>query len=211
MMQQINLYRPIFRKQEKKFSAMAMLQAGGAIVVGIAVIYGLMVWQVRGLRAELLQTDARLAAANKRLHQATSRFGPGASSKQLEQQVADLEKQIAARRRVRELLARGIFSNTTGYSDFFVAFARQHIAGVWLTGFDITGAGEDMRLQGRATDPAQVPRYVQRLSAEAALAGKNFQVFAMTRPQEDRKRDRRAPYVEFLLRTGSAGEKGRSP
>lgn len=210
MTQQINLYRPIFRKQEKKFSAMAMLQAGGAIVVGIVVIYGLMVWQVHGLRAELRQTDVRLAAATKRMNDATKRFGPGAKSRLLEDQVADLEKQIAARQRVRQLLSRGIFSNTTGYSDFLVAFARQHVAGVWLTDFDIAGAGEDMRLQGRATDPAQVPRFVQRLSAEKALAGKDFRVFVMSRPQETKARDTPAPYVEFLLRTGAAKEPGKS-
>ena len=209
MMQQINLYRPIFRKQEKKFSALAMLQAGAAIAVGIAIIYGLLWWQVRDLRQELRQTDARLAASTKRLDDATRQFGPGAKSKLLEDQVADLEKQIAARLRVRDLLGRGLFSNTTGYSDFFVAFARQHISGIWLTGFDITGAGENMRLQGRTNDPALVPRYVQRLSAEQALAGKEFQVFTLSRPPE-KDGSTAVPYVDFLFRTASAKDAGKS-
>ena len=209
MMQQINLYRPIFRRQEKKFSALAMSQAGAAIAVGIAIIYGLLWWQVRDLRQELRQTDARLAASTKRLDDATRQFGPGAKSKLLEDQVADLEKQIAARLRVRDLLGRGLFSNTTGYSDFFVAFARQHISGIWLTGFDITGAGENMRLQGRTNDPALVPRYVQRLSAEQALAGKEFQVFTLSRPPE-KDGGTAAPYVDFLFRTASAKDAGKS-
>lgn len=209
MMQQINLYRPIFRKQEKKFSALAMLQAGGAILVGIAIIYGLIAWQVRDLRTELQRVDQRFAASTKRLDDATKRFGPGTKSKQLEDQVADLEKQIAARLRVRELLSRGIFSNTTGYSDYFVAFARQHVNGLWLTGFDIVGAGEDMLLQGQTSDPALVPRYVQRLSAEQALAGKEFQIFTMSRPAE-KNDSTRSPYVDFLFRTGSKKEPGKS-
>jgi hypothetical protein len=207
-MQQINLYRPIFRKQEKKFSALAMLQAGGAIAVGIAIIYGLIGWQVGDLRAELRQVDKRLTASAKRLDDATKRFGPGTKSKLLEDQVADLEKQIAARLRVRELLSRGIFSNTTGYSDFFVAFARQHVSGIWLTGFDITGAGEELRLQGRTNDPALVPRYVQRLSSEQSLAGKEFQVFTLSRPSD--KDAVAAPYVEFLFRTGPKVIAGKS-
>jgi hypothetical protein len=207
-MQQINLYRPIFRKQEKKFSALAMLQAGGAITVGIAIIYGLIGWQVGDLRAELRQVDKRLTASAKRLDDATKRFGPGTKSKLLEDQVADLEKQIAARLRVRELLSRGIFSNTTGYSDFFVAFARQHVSGIWLTGFDITGAGEELRLQGRTNDPALVPRYVQRLSSEQSLAGKEFQVFTLSRPSD--KDAVAAPYVEFLFRTGPKVIAGKS-
>ncbi len=64
-MQQINLYRPIFRKQEKKFSALAMLQAGGAIAVGIAIIYGLIWWQVRDLREEMRQGGGEQPDWNK--------------------------------------------------------------------------------------------------------------------------------------------------
>lgn len=209
MMQQINLYRPIFRKQEKKFSALAMLQAGAAIAVGIAIIYGLIAWQVRDLRGELRQVDKRLAASTKRLDDATKRFGPGTKSKLLEEQVADLEKQIAARLRVHELLSRGLFSNTTGYSDFLVAFARQHVTGLWLTGFDIVGAGEDMRLQGQTSDPALVPRYVQRLAAEQPLAGKEFKIFTMSRPA-DKSDTVSSPYVDFLFRTGPKNEPGKS-
>jgi hypothetical protein len=209
VMQQINLYRPIFRKQEKKFSALAMLQAGVAVVAGIAIIYGLMLWQVRGLRTDLRQTEKRLVASVKRLDDANARFGSGSQGKQLEQQVAELEKQVAARERVRDLLGRGIFSNTTGYSDYLVAFARQHVSGIWLTGFDITGAGEYMRLQGRTIDPALVPRYVQRLSDEQVLSGKEFQVFTMGRPL-DKDGHAAEPYVDFLFRTVAAKAAGRS-
>lgn len=209
MIQQINLYRPIFRKQEKKFSAMAMLQAGSAILAGVVVILGLMMWQVHGLRQEVSQVDKQLLAANKRLEDASKNFGPGAKSKSLEDEVANLEKQVAARLRVRDLLTRGLFSNTSGYSDYLVAFARQHVPGIWLTGFDITGAGEDMRLQGRTVNPAQVPRYMQRLSGEEVLAGREFQVFVMSRP-EKKDGQPEQPYVEFLFKTAAHKEQGKS-
>jgi hypothetical protein len=209
VIQQINLYRPIFRKQEKKFSAMAMLQAGGAILAGVVVILGLMMWQVHGLRQEVTQADKQLAIATKRLDDASKNFGPGAKSKPLEDEVASLEKQIAARLRVRDLMTSGLFSNTSGYSNYFVAFARQHVSGIWLTGFDITGAGEDMRLQGRTINPAQVPRYMQRLSGEQVLAGREFQVFVMSRPA---KKDGQPeePYVEFLFKTAAQKQQGKS-
>lgn len=209
MIQQINLYRPIFRKQEKKFSAMAMLQAGSAILAGVVVILGLMMWQVHGLRQEVNQVDKQLLAANKRLEDASKNFGPGAKSKPLEDEVANLEKQVAARLRVRDLMTRGLFSNTSGYSDYLVAFARQHVPGIWLTGFDITGAGENMRLQGRTVNPAQVPRYMQRLSGEQVLAGREFQVFVMSRP-EKKDGQPEQPYVEFLFKTAVHKEQGKS-
>ena len=208
--QQINLYRPIFRKQEKKFSAKAMARAGGAIIVGVLVIFGLMWWQVSGQRNELRTTDKQLAAATRRLEEGAAKFGSGAAAKAIEDEVSNLEKQVAARLRIRDLMTRGLFSNTKGYSEYFVAFARQHIPGIWLTGFDITGAGEDMRLQGRTTNPAQVPRYVQRLSSEQVLAGKEFQVFVMSRPEKQDRQADDSPFVEFLFRTAMPKERGKS-
>lgn len=210
MMQQINLYRPIFRKQEKKFSSLAMTQASAAILVGIIIIYGLMYWQVYSLRDDLKQADQRLIAANRQLDDATRKLGATAPGKTIDEEIAQLQKQIASRLHVRDVLARGLFSNTTGYSDFFVAFARHHVPGMWLTGFSITGAGEDMRLQGRTTDPAQVPRYMQRLSREERLAGREFQVFTMSRPEKKPGETTAPSHIEFLLRTGLPKEQGKS-
>lgn len=209
MSQQINLYRPIFRKQEKKFSARAMLQAGAAIIAGVAVIYGVLAWHVASLREEARQVERQLAASQKRLHEVGQRFGPGAKSRLLEDEVARLEKQVAARRQVQAILRQGIFTNARGYSDFLEAFARQHVPGVWLTGFDIIGAGESLRLAGRTTDPAQVPRYVQRLALEQALAGREFQVFVLSRPEPKDAPGGRG-YVDFVFRTSASGEGGRS-
>lgn len=212
MNQQVNLYRPIFRKQEKKFSARAMLQAGVVIVVGVVVLYAVMLWQASAARNELHQVERQLATATKRLQDASQKYGPSAKSQLLEDELTKLEKQVAARLQVRDLLSRGLFSNTTGFSEFFVAFARQRVSGVWLTGFEISGAGESMRLQGRTVDPAQVPRYVQRLSAERSLAGREFQVFTLSRPEKNSDQgDAAPPYVEFLFRTAQATEPERRP
>lgn len=210
MMQQINLYRPIFRKQEKKFSATAMAQAGAAIFAGVVVLYALMFWQVRDLRQEVAKADKQLQSTTKRLEEASSKYGPG-KGKSAENEIAELEKQLAGRLRVRDLLSRGLFSNTTGYSDFFVAFARQHVPGMWLTGFDITGAGEELRLQGCATNAAEVPRYVQRLAAEQVLNGKEFQVFVLSRPEKKEGQQVAVqPHLEFTLKTAPQKEPGKS-
>lgn len=203
-MQQVNLYRPIFRKQEKKFSAAAMLQAGGAILAGIFVIYGLLWWHVRELRLEVQQADRQLAASARRLEEAVNRFGPSRDGRRLADEVARLEAQVAQRRRLRDALQRDLRVGAAGYSDYLVAFARQHLNGVWLTAFDIEGAGDYLRLEGRATDPALVPQYVQRLAAEPAVAGKEFRVFVLSRPEAKARRAQPVPYVEFTLRTRPA-------
>lgn len=211
MMQQINLYHPLFRKQEKKFSSLAMIQGGAILVVGIIAIYMVMWWQVRGMHSDVAEAERALAIGNKRLVEVTQKLAPNARpGVTLEEQVAQLEKQLAARQRVQEVLNRGLFSNTTGYSSFFIAFARQHVSGMWLTGFDITGAGESMRLEGRTTDPAQVARYVQRLAAEDVLVGKEFKVFVMSRPEKKEGQVAEPSYVNFMLRTSTAKDPKKS-
>ena len=206
MSQQINLYQPIFRRQEKKFSTTAMLQGAGLVLAGIIVMYGYTQWQVRSLRGEIVQTDQKYAVAAKRLAEVTEKFGgehkPG---KTLDDEITRLEQEIVARQRIQDLLQHGLFSNTRGFSEYFVSFARQQISGLWLTGLDITGAADQMSLQGRSTNPELVPRYMQRLAAEKTLAGIEFRVFQMSRPPADAKDDA-GPYIEFQIKT--AGKSG---
>lgn len=201
MSQQINLYQPLFRKQKKKFSALAMAQATGALVAGIVLMYGYSQWQVQSQRAELHAAEARLASVSKKLDDVARQFGRTTPGRSVEQELAELEQRLAERRQVREILGRGVFGNTQGFADYLAAFARQHVPGVWLTGFDIVGRAEQMTLAGRSVEPELVPRYLQRLSGEPRLTGTEFRVFQMNRPADRAT----APYVEFLVKTHATG------
>ena len=205
MSQQINLYQPIFRKEEKKFSTVAMLQAIGIVAVGVVVIYAFTWWQIGALKSELKQVERSHATASKRLADATAKFSMAGTATSLDAEIARLERDLVAKQRIQEILRRGVFSNTRGFSDYFVSFARQSVPGVWLTGFDITGAAEQMTLAGRSTNPELVPRYMQKLSTEKTLSGIVFNVFQMNRPAPDPK-NANVNYVEFQVKT--AGNPG---
>ncbi|HLQ26004.1 MAG TPA: PilN domain-containing protein [Acidiferrobacterales bacterium] len=196
MIQQINLYSPIFRKEQKRFSAVAMLQASGLLLAGVVIIYAFLFWQVNSLRAAVKQADAQSASAAKRMEDIAQRFSAG-------DEIGRLETEIAVREQIAGLLKQGSFANTRGYSDFFIALARQHVSGTWLTAFNIVGAGEKMTLQGRSTTPELVPQYIQKLSREKSLAGREFHTFQITRPDAKQK-DSGASYIEFLIATGAS-------
>lgn len=206
MSQQINLYQPIFRKQEKKFSALAMLQSVGIVAAGVILLYGYMWWQSQALKHELARAEQNHAAASKRLAEASQKFGARPDATSLDAEIARLENELAAKQQVQEILKRGVFSNTRGFSDYFVSFARQRVPGVWLTGIDITGAAEEMALAGRTVNPELVPRYMQKLSSEKPLAGIEFRAFQMNRPGPEAKGPE-ATFVEFQART-AAGNPG---
>ncbi|MHB1951448.1 MAG: hypothetical protein ACYCQK_08235 [Acidiferrobacteraceae bacterium] len=189
MRQQINLYHPIFRRQQKRFSALAMAQAAGVVLLAAALLYSYTAWQVHSLSEALAAARSQRLAAAKDLSDATARFG----GRGFARRVRLLRKQIRARERVRRLLASGRFGNTTGYSAYLVALARGDIPGLWITSFRATGNGASIALKGAAVAPDLVPRYVANLGARAPFAGINFGHFVITRAASP------ARYVRFVI------------
>ena len=211
MSQQVNLYHPIFRKQEKKFSARTMLQAGVFIMVAIVLMYAYGWVQVGYLRVQAGQIGDQYAQEVKRLQDASSRLAARKSDPQLEQEAQRLEARIAAVQHIREISKHDYFAGIDGYSKYFIAFSRQRLSGLWLTGFTITGAGEQLVLEGRTETPELVPQYLQKLSAEKLLAGTTFEIFHMTRPAgvgvQDPTDKGMAPYVDFVIKTSESGQR----
>lgn len=197
MSQQVNLFSPIFRKEEKKFSAKTMFQAAGIVIVGIAVLTVAQVWNMGKLQTTIDDLERQRASLDKRADEFRGTRRP---SDPLAQKVSRLEQLLAARAQLQKALLKDEFSNTEGYSDYLMALARQHVRGMWLTAFEIAGAGRQLTVQGRSRRPELVPRYIQKLSAEKSLAGINFKLFQMSRPQIG-EGPRLANYVEFIAST----------
>lgn len=209
MSQQVNLYQPIFRKEKRKFSAATMLQATVLMVLGIGLMYGYTYWQVRQLRDNFSQTDKQFVSLTKQLDEVTRQFGERLQNKDLQAQVQKLQQQLTEKQNLQQVLQSAQF-NTQGFSNYFIAFARQHIPEVWITGLDIVGAAEQLTLSGRSTNPELVPRYLQKLSAETRLSGIEFRSFQMTRVAADGKSG--APsYVEFVAKTADPADLAAAP
>ena len=171
MSQQINLYNPRFRKQEKHFSARAMLQALGAIALGLAALYGHALVQTRSAEQSAAELRDRAAAERERLAKLV-KGAPQARSSGLEADVARLEAQVKARQQVLAALGTGQLGNAKGFSDFMAAFGRQALPGVWLTGFDIGEAGNELNVRGRVLHPELVPAYLRALNNEPMMRGR---------------------------------------
>lgn len=209
MSQQINLFSPIFLKQKKYFSALAMLQGLGLIVLGSAVFYGYALYQVSALGGQAVETHKRLLAEQARLANFTGEFSPRQKSKLLDEEVTTLELRLKARQEVVDRLTSGAFGNTEGYSEYLRAFARQSVSGLWLTGFSIIGAGYEMAIDGRVLRPELVPSYIRRLEREPIMQGKQFAALQMSLPKGEPAKDMpEARYLEFTLRS-SEGEAGK--
>lgn len=208
MSQQINLFNPIFLKQKKYFSAVAMVQALGLLVAGSVLVAVYASYVVASVSKEAAVTTAQLAAAQAQLAKVKTEFAPRQKNQGLEVQIQKAEAETQSMREVFDILQKGEIGNTKGYSGYLRAFSRQIIDGVWLTGLTIVGAGNEIGLHGRALQPDLVPAYMNRLKREPVMQGKSFGTLEMQVPQVDQaskgdpagaKTRVPASYIEFSL------------
>jgi hypothetical protein len=172
MSQQINLYNPIFLKQEKHFSARTIVQALGLIFAALGAFYAYALVQTRAAESVTREQRDRVAAQRAQLVKLGPQLSPEGRSKALEAEVARLEAEIKARQSVLAALGTGELGNTAGFSEFLAALGRRVVPGVWLTGLNIGEAGNELQVSGRALRPELVPAYLKALSDEPMMRGR---------------------------------------
>jgi hypothetical protein len=178
MYQQINLYQPIFRKQRQIFSAVTMLQAVGVVALALLGIYAYGLAQVSALEAAVIQLEGREKALTTQL----LRIDPELSANrraELEAEVRRLNATLLDQQQLIEVLREQPLGRVEGFSGYLAALARQRTPEIWLTRIGINGGTAAMELAGRSREPALVPAYMQRLGTEPALAGQQFDRFAI--------------------------------
>lgn len=185
MRQQINLYQPMFRKQEKVFSTVTMLQISGLLVVVLAAIYGYSWWSFKPIEQELARVETEQRRLQQQIARVSAESPPPVRSRLLEQEVDRLSNELDRMQRVRHAIGGAVFGNQEGFSSFYEGLARQHVSGLWLTQVKLTQGGTRLVLAGKAISPELVPVYLQRLAGEQAFSGLSFNLLEMTRSEED--------------------------
>jgi len=183
-----------------------MLQALGLIVVGSLLFYGYAWYQVDQLGKHSQEMTQRFEAEQKRLGNFAKEFSPQQSSQLLSDELNALEAKATSQKELLATLKSGAIGNTTGYSEYMRAFARQSVSGLWLTGFDIIGDGAQMVLQGAATGPQLLPIFIQRLNKEDVMRGKSFATLEMKQPKSATEKPLARSYVEFSLQSTAVAQ-----
>lgn len=172
MSQHINLFQSGFRKQRKPFAARTMAPALGVVLGGCAAVYAFAVYQTHAAE-EFAQTYAQqVSLQQKQVAELAGKLAPAAGSKALAGELARLEQEVQARRSVLDALGTGRFGDTAGFSEYFAGFGRRAMPGVWLVGVQVTEAGEQLHVHGRALKPDLVPAYLEGLGAESVMEGR---------------------------------------
>jgi hypothetical protein len=195
--QQVNLFQPIFRKEQKLLSFRVLLQGSTAVVVLLLLMYGWGLRQSAQIQADLAQLKAQAQQRSALLTQVSNRLAQMKTDTAPQLELARLEKELVARQKVVDALNRVRDSYTKGVSGYLESFSRQAPKGVWLTGFTVQAGGEGLVIRGNSLRPELVPAFLQQLSSEKTLNGTAFRQLQIQR-QEDN-----AGYVNFTVYTGT--------
>lgn len=199
--QQVNLYQPIFRKQEKIFAAKTVALIALVAIAGLLLSYGYGQWRVNSLQGELAKLESLNDLELKRLDDLNKQFPVRKESPTLLAKLERAKLQRQAKARLIELLAGRDAGHTEGFSSVMVGLGRQIEAGMWLNKIEVSDGGRAMSLLGSSYRPGAIPRFVQKLGDETAFSGVEFKTFEIRRVNEDRGR------VDFEMYTQAADEK----
>lgn len=183
-MQQINLYQPIFRKQEKVFSSRAMVEGAVLVLLGIFLFYGYGLWQTASLNKQLTATQQRQQQATNQAAQLEQLYPKQQKDPVLAKKVQQLGAEVRMKQQVMGQLADRRAGNTAGFTEQLVGLARQRPPEMWLTQVDIRKGGASLDLEGSAYEPKQIPQFLQQLAREPAFTGLEFKYFTMDRPKK---------------------------
>ena len=202
MTQHINLYNAAFEEKQQPFSARTMALALALIAVGLLCIsfYS----AVQAVSAERLAAQVREQVKRQR-EELTKLAAVSArpANKALEADVARLESEIKAHQASLQALASGELGSTTGFSQYFAAFGRQVVPGVWLTAITLGEAGNALRVQGRALRPELMTPFLRALGEESVMQGRKVTEMKLTArsssPEEAERSREPLRFVEFSV------------
>lgn len=172
MAQQINLLTPILLAPKRYFSATAMVQALGLLLLGALLIGAWLQLQAQQTRQSYQQIQADANSERQVLMDALMRLPGNTDPAVLNQQLTAARQGLQLRRQTLDELTRGQAVTGQSHSDLLRLLARSVPPPVWLT--ELRWNGGRLELQGLTLEPAALQPWVQQLAAHPLLKGQQL-------------------------------------
>lgn len=212
MFQQVNLYQPIFREEQKLFSATTIGAGLGIIAAGLVLIALYSSWQIALLTRQLHAIEAQDQVHAKLVEASNALFANGETEKALTNRVNLLALELDRRQQALRYLGSGDVAAHGGFATRMEALAREQIDGLWLKGAIFTAESGRFALTGSALNAELVPLYLARLAHEPSLAGAKLDSLEIRQPSGAEKAGEKSQqaHVDFVV-SSSARQPGQDP
>jgi len=181
MSQQINLFNPLFLKQRKYFSFIAMSEGLIVLLLGLGLLYGYVISQRSELNRQAGDVERQHRIQKERFQKLSAELASEQDGKSLEGRMLSLQAEISAKEAILQQLNTGLGSGSAGYSEMLRAFSRRAVSGVWLTGIQLDVGTHQMTVKGRATQADLLPVYIHGLGEDRSLQGFAFERLHLVR------------------------------
>jgi len=202
-LQQVNLYQDELKTQKLNYSALMLVQLCLIFIVVFSAVVGFRYFQLQQHQSSLVEHQQKQKNAMADLQKIQAELSLRKKDATLAKQIIDKTKELTNKQKVFGILSRDEFGNTKGFIEHISGLARQRIDGLWLTQIRIADGGTDVTLQGTTSKSSLLPKYLQRLSAEKAFTGTEFESLLMAR-QEKKKQ-----WLNFSLQNKKTDEVAR--
>lgn len=195
MIQSIDLYRDDLRPEEQSPELVRNLALIGLGVVLLVIWGAALQWQASTSASRLASLNAEQEQLQAQVATASQQLGARVPDPSITAALVRAQFAVDGRRwllgRLEETGASGVV-----FSEVLSGLGRQRLEPLWLTHIRIAEGGKQLGLSGQTLSAEAVPQYLQRLAAEPALKGREFEYFSIARPEKSG-----AP-LAFSLATG---------
>lgn len=196
-MQQVNLYQPILRKQEKVFSARTLLQGNLLVLLGLLLLFAYSASQTRDMREQLAQVERERDGHIQQLAELAKQYPPKQRDEGLKGRIEQAQQELQHKRRLLAAVGEMGLDGKGGFSEHLLGLSRQDMPQLWLRHI-LLQQGHQAQLLGSAQQAEAVALYLQRLANEPAFHGTTFHQVEIARNEEQPAR------VDFTLSTSKA-------
>ena len=191
MHQQINLFQPVFRKQQKVFSAVTLVQISAAVLLLLILIAGHARWTLGGMRETSAMLDAQVNSITQQMGVLESAYQTP-DTRALDDEIEQLRGDIEQRNFLLQQFDQLAVTHRSGFAAQFRTLAEIRLPGLWIEGVTVSD-DERVEIRGVTLDAKLVPRFLQLLEKQDDLSATSFETVSMTRIDADK------PHIRFVL------------
>jgi len=179
-MQNVNLFLPELRPKHEWLTLNSLL----ASAIGFAIMLGYTAFQfkqnIQQHQWQIARIEEQKSATQVRIQKILSRPRLG-NSKNLEQRLHALKRNILAREKIGQIIIGQNLGNETGFSSSLHALAKHSTETVTLEHFRISRGGSFIEVKGETLKPKDIPLFLQRLQQEQSFVATEFGPLAVQR------------------------------
>jgi signal transduction histidine kinase len=173
-LQQINLYKSLFRPRRVVLPARQMALLLALFVLALGGFQAQRWWALQPLERAAVAGATAVTQGEQRVAALALQYPVRQPDAAIARNLAGKQAILEQTREVAQRLRSGAYGSVSGLSAYLAGFARQHQDGTWLTAVRVQVGGTAVELAGKTLLPELVPAYLARLGQEAVLKGKNF-------------------------------------